>query len=191
MTVKSLGLLAFGLAASMAANAQSETLFYTGNNVTDITADGPLGVSGNINGYITLAAPLADNLVGATVNPTAFSFNGGTPLSSALGAFDFFAFSTNSTGAITDWTFALSGTSGTNPALNVSEASFSSAGDAISLDYTGHDGIEHLPLGTVTTPGTWRVAAVAAPEIDPTSAVSGLMLLLGSLAVMRGRTKVV
>ena len=45
MTVKALGLLAFGVAVSMAVNAQ-ETLFYTGNNLPDINADGPLGVSG-------------------------------------------------------------------------------------------------------------------------------------------------
>jgi len=54
MIVKALGLLAFGLAASMAVNAQ-ETLFYTGNNLTNITDDGPLGVSGNITGSITLS----------------------------------------------------------------------------------------------------------------------------------------
>ena len=114
MKVKVLGLLALGLAASMAANAQSETLVYTGNNVTDVISDGPLAVSGNISGYITLDGPLADNLSFAPVNPTAFSFNGGTPLSSALGAAGFFAFSTNGTGAITDWAFELGGISGTN-----------------------------------------------------------------------------
>ena len=33
------------------------------------------------------------------------------------------------------------------------------------------------------------VNKIAAPEIDPTSAASGLTLLLGALAVVRGRTK--
>ena len=37
---------------------------------------------------------------------------------------------------------------------------------------------------TVVPPGP---TAVLAPEIDPASALSGLTLLLGSLAVVRGR----
>jgi hypothetical protein len=39
------------------------------------------------------------------------------------------------------------------------------------------------------TPGTWTVATSSVPEIDPTSAASGLMLLFGSLAVVRSRRK--
>lgn len=39
-----------------------------------------------------------------------------------------------------------------------------------------------LPVGT-----TISNSAVRAPEIDPTTAVSGLTLLLGTLAVLRGR----
>jgi hypothetical protein len=38
-----------------------------------------------------------------------------------------------------------------------------------------------------STPGVWQ--AVPAPEIDPASAASGLTLLFGGLAVMRGRRK--
>jgi hypothetical protein len=37
------------------------------------------------------------------------------------------------------------------------------------------------------TPGTWTVATSSVPEIDPTSAASGLLLLFGSLAVVRSR----
>ena len=36
------------------------------------------------------------------------------------------------------------------------------------------------------TPGTWTVVTSSVPEIDPTSAASGLMLLFGSLAVALG-----
>lgn len=39
------------------------------------------------------------------------------------------------------------------------------------------------------TPGTWTVATTSVPEIDPTSAGSGLMLLCGSLAVLGSRRK--
>jgi hypothetical protein len=38
-------------------------------------------------------------------------------------------------------------------------------------------------------PDSLAVSRIAAPEIDPTSAASGLTLLLGGLAVVRGRTK--
>jgi hypothetical protein len=190
MRIRVLGFLALSLsAASIAANAQSETLFYTGNDVASVP-DGPLSVSGNINGYITLAAPLGDNLSYASVIPTSFSFNGGTPLSSADGALDYFAFSTNSSGKITDWEFAVSGTSGTNPAVTLGEGSENSGGsglDVITLDYTDHDGVEHQPIGYAGTPGQWSVAsAVSAPEMDPTSAFGSFMLLLGTVAVLRG-----
>jgi hypothetical protein len=39
------------------------------------------------------------------------------------------------------------------------------------------------------TPGTWTVETSSVPEFDPTSAASGLMLLFGSLAVVRSRRK--
>ena len=37
--------------------------------------------------------------------------------------------------------------------------------------------------------GVWTTSTAAAPEIDPASAASGLTLLLGGLAVLRGRRK--
>jgi hypothetical protein len=36
-------------------------------------------------------------------------------------------------------------------------------------------------------PPTWWHDPVSAPEIDPASAISGLSLLIGGLAVVRGR----
>ncbi len=38
-------------------------------------------------------------------------------------------------------------------------------------------------------PNPFAVSRITAPEIDPSSAASGLTLLLGALAVVRGRTK--
>ncbi len=187
MTGKILGLLALGLTISMAAKAQTETLYYSGNEVTDVTGL-PVTVSGSINGYLTLDAPLGANLAGAEINPIAFSFNGGDPLSNLNpSAMASFFFSTDSTSHITDWLFALTGT--TAGGTTVSEGSVfypasngnpATAEDLIQLNDS---------TGISTSAGTWTVASVAAPEIDPTSAVSGLMLLLGSVAVMRGRTK--
>jgi hypothetical protein len=42
-------------------------------------------------------------------------------------------------------------------------------------------------LGVTCSQATLKVATVKAPEIDPSSAVSALTLLLGALAVLRGR----
>lgn len=39
------------------------------------------------------------------------------------------------------------------------------------------------------TPSWWHHHPVSAPEIDPASALSGLTLLVGGLAVVRGRRK--
>jgi len=38
-------------------------------------------------------------------------------------------------------------------------------------------------------PPTWWHQPTSAPEIDPASAVSGLSLLIGGLAVIRGRRR--
>jgi len=48
-------------------------------------------------------------------------------------------------------------------------------------------GILVLTLGAATT--AYAVAIAPAPEIDPATAMSGLTLLLGGLAVVRGRVK--
>ncbi|HEV7611448.1 MAG TPA: hypothetical protein VGO37_06210 [Steroidobacteraceae bacterium] len=200
MTVKILGLLAFGLAVSMAANADTETLYYTGSDVTPVTSNGPLSVSGNIYGYLTLDAPLAANLSAAAVNPSVFSFNGGDPLSNLnSSAQNLFLFSTDASSNITAWIFALTGTTSSGNTFSEGSAFYPTDGtspassqDVMELDYSTQDNPNCCTsIGVATTPGTWTVASVAAPEIDPTSAVGGLMLLLGSLAVIRGRTKAV
>lgn len=43
---------------------------------------------------------------------------------------------------------------------------------------------------TGTMPGTTTPSAAATPEIDPAGMLSGFTLLLGGLAVLRGRRKV-
>ena len=46
-------------------------------------------------------------------------------------------------------------------------------------------GASHAAAGSVA--GSGAVKSVAAPEIDPASAAAGLTLLLGGIAVLRGR----
>lgn len=197
MKVKVLGLLAFGLAVSMAASAETETLYYTGTDVTDVTGLS-VQVSGNIHGSLTLDTPLGANLAGFQVNPVAFSFDGGGgPLSNLNASGDFFSFSTDASSHITDWIFALTGTSSSGTSVfegslfsPASGGNPATAEDLIQLVNSSPDNPDCcVSEGISNSPGTWTVTSVAAPEIDPTSAVSGLMLLLGSVAVMRGRTK--
>jgi hypothetical protein len=66
-------------------------------------------------------------------------------------------------------------------------ASLSMSGAALALSILhppgGHDGPPSH------SPGPGGGGPVAAPEIDPASAVSALTLLVGGLAVVRGRKK--
>ncbi len=64
-------------------------------------------------------------------------------------------------------------------------ASFSMSGAAFALSILHPPGGNGGPPGH--SPGPGGGAPVAAPEIDPASAASALTLLMGGLAVVRGR----
>jgi hypothetical protein len=117
---------------------------------------------------------------------------------------------TTSHGAITGATIDITGA---NYHLPFDTLSIGPSGDSVSYLYaTSNGGCQSVPLvhgangtGTMFTytgptirpcsvnagsasAGTWTVTgALAAPEIDPASAAAGLTLLLGGMAVMRGR----
>jgi hypothetical protein len=192
------------LAAPVATNAQVTTLDYQGSIFTSVSVSGngsfpDVPTLSSVVGDVVLSAPLGANLSDVTLVPTAFSFN--APLLNS-GLFTFpccgnissFAFTTNNMGAITGWNIDLSFTFvGTN----------SPSGNSIVLGTSGdsYTGFGSTPSGcapsggcslfiqeNTTTAGVWSVAQKA-PEIDPASAASGMTLLLGGLAVMRGRRK--
>ena len=56
---------------------------------------------------------------------------------------------------------------------------FAGSASAVNCETANQNGITNLGCGT----------PVGAPEIDPASAISGMTLLLGGLAVIRGRRK--
>jgi hypothetical protein len=79
--------------------------------------------------------------------------------------------------------------------LNGDSASFVN-GDAVGTcmlyeveTYTGPTVSPCRLNASSSTAGTWTVSNAYAPEIDPASAGSGLTLLAGSLAMMRGRKR--
>ena len=190
------------LAAPVVTNAQATTLDYQGSVFTNVSISGngsfpDVPTLSSVVGDVVLNAPLGANLNDVTLVPTAFSFDAPL-LNSDLFAFpccgntSSFAFTTNNVRAITGWNIDLSFTFvGTN----------SPSGNSIVLGTSGdsYTGFGSTPSGCAptggcslfiqesnTTPGVWSVAQKA-PEIDPASAASGLTLLLGGLAVMRGR----
>ena len=191
------------LAAPVATNAQVTTLDYQGSIFTNVSISGngsfpDVPTLSSVVGDVVLSAPLGANLNDVTLVPTAFSFNAPL-LNSDLFAFpccgntSSFQFTTNKMGAITGWNIDLSFTfvgtnspSGNSIVLGTGGDSYTGFGSTPSgCAPTG--GCSLLIQESNTTPGVWSVAK--APEIDPASAANGLTLLLGGLAVMRGRRK--
>jgi hypothetical protein len=193
MNVKVLCLVACGL-TPVIAGAQTETLDYTGASFTPVSINGNSGIP-NITGDIQLSAPLGANLTNASVTPTSWSFNDPN-LTSAVASSgpgtttDSFTFTTVN-GVITGWDIDVSYLNTTAKSSTWSSIILSSvAGDTYTTGYSTPTCKGNpdpcFSLTQTTTPGSWT-AAVAAPEIDPSSAAAGLALLLGGLAVLRGR----
>jgi hypothetical protein len=203
MNIRILGFMAIGLmAGSMAANAQV-TYDYNGAPTTiTITGDLPPPTNPNgpgLTGDVVLASALNPNQANQVVTPLSYSFaalSSATVDQSNQGVVASFDFSTVN-GKITSWDVELN--SGTYASVAVGQyiESITPQGDVFT--YTTHDAACGSPgempgdcftaTSTSTAPGTWTSTAQA-PEISPASAASGLTLLLGGLAVIRGRRKV-
>jgi hypothetical protein len=187
--------------------ASAQTYDYTGQGMSGTACCYPWPYSPPtpggliLDGTITLSAPLAPNLVDAPVTPTyaVFSLNGYSAGGSVFpGTLDFgptatdyillantMDFSTNGSGQITGWNIALftPGTGGYTPPYWT--ATSTSAGDSGTLvEPTGFNITDAVTtVASNATSGSWT----AAPEIDPTLAISGLVILLSGVAVLRGR----
>ncbi len=111
-----------------------------------------------------------------------------------------FAFSTNGHGTIDGWSMSLNGdvlgpggytetatsvdfrgVGGDSATMSTNCTAFFSSGPPQSFSCGS--------TGSNTTPGVWTSPAARVPEIDPALAASGLTLLLGGIAVLRGRRK--
>ena len=212
-----LRMLALGtmVAGPMAANAQTETLDYIGSPFTSRNIDGDLtnGLANTIAenaGQLVLSSPLGDNLNNAVVTPLSWSFDSNTqfgsiylnshnPAAGDPGDSMSFLFSTDAKGAITGWSIAVIGGifEGTN-SPSFADITIGNAGDTFSTGFSSPEcavppGVP-APCYTVTesnaAPGSWNTSIARAPEIDSTSAAGALTLLLGCIAVLRGRKEV-
>ena len=149
MNSKTLGLLALVLLAkSMVANAQTETLDYTGNLFTSLTANGNLSIAvGNAipenTGELVLSSPLGDNLINVAVTPVSYSFdtsarfgfylNSNNPFGNSAS----FLVSTDANGLLTGWNVDVTGGifGGTN-SPSFASVSISNAGDSFSEGFS-------------------------------------------------------
>jgi hypothetical protein len=187
-------LLALGvviMGAPLAASAQ-ETLDYS---------------AGIFSGEVMLSAPLPQNSSNISVSPTEFNFPGigfgasynylclgcGYSLASMgeLGGASF-SFSTVD-GRISAWDIGIdyTGTPGTNTETSL-YATISNTGDSFIQQSFGYSCMPQpgqpnpcppISAGS-TNVGGWTTAV---PEIAPSLAISGLVMLLGCVAVLRGR----
>jgi hypothetical protein len=85
---------------------------------------------------------------------------------------------------------ALTMVAGVAAARDSSTGGFSSAADHQFLRAPEYAPVSSNKVGLHTTVGATAVGAagaISAPEMDPASGIAGLMLMLGTLAVLRGR----
>jgi hypothetical protein len=206
MNYKILGSVAVALLAGpISANAQVTTYTYQGAPLfgsfdvsppagADSFTVPPIAV-GTLNGFIILSAPLGDNLNNVSVTPAFVDISTGIPLFRGD-----FTFSTNANGAIDAWSMSLDGSVPGPGGYGLTATSVGRGGvggDSATLSATctafftlgAPQSFGCGSSGSNTTPGVWTSSATKVPEIDPASAASGLTLLLGGLATLRGRRK--
>jgi hypothetical protein len=145
----------------------------------------------SVDGSVTLASPLGDNLRDVIVEPESFSFGAATLIVTNLtiSAPGTFAFSTNSSGQIDGWNISITGdalatggpvlvaiNSYSNTAFNTGEE----AADTLSSNDAGLGGPGMLE--NLNTPGTWTVSTTGTNVPEPASGtlvIAGLVGLAG------------
>jgi hypothetical protein len=201
------------VAGPMAAHAQTETLDYIGSPFTSRNIDGNSsnGLANSIAenaGELVLSSPLGDNLNSAVVTPLSWSFDSNTqfgsiylnsrnPAAGDPGDSMSFMFSTNANGAITGWSIAVIGGifKGTN-SPSFAQFTIGNAGDTFSTGFSTPScaAPPPTPCYIVTesnaASGSWNSTIARAPEIDSTAAAGALTMLLGCIAVLRGRREI-
>jgi hypothetical protein len=209
-----------GISLPLAANAETETLSYTGNAFTQATFGGNLALAEAYApamdvGTVVLSTPLGDNLSDVFVTPESYVFEGGGPASNYLGSAsnpfigDYdnvatFEFSTDATGLLTQWNVNITGGvfAGTNSPSSAS-VTLTMLGDTFSAGFSTPScaappsvtipcyGISESNISPpFTAAGHWEQTIAPAPEIDPRMAGSALTLLAGCIAMMRGQKRI-
>ena len=156
------------------------TYDYSGSNFDVVS--GLYTTSDSVQGSFTVSSALAANLVQAEIIPSTFSFSDG--VQAIMGAGCCFSISTNASGRIDAWNISIFFPSNGVIGVNSPNIDLGVPGQPAIYDLV-HTGDEASQASSDRA-GVWT-SHLAAPEIDPASAASGLTLLLGSLLVLRGR----
>lgn len=192
------------LSAPLIAAAQSGSLDYHSGTLygLEVTTAGALPsfslISGAYDVSLLLGNPLAANLTDATIVPTSWSATcaqGSSCISvgsnnAAMNSTAAFQFSTDNSGSIVGWGFSIAGTLGVGgtDAYQLTSSSFPSV-DTFTYHGTGPNA-STVTAGAIGGSGGWR-STFQAPEINPAAASSGLALILGVIAVLSGRRKLI
>lgn len=195
---KIMKVLAIIFLAALATGAHAQqTWDYTGAAMTGTSSglyvgDAPTSIAGDV----VLANALNPNAVNQVVTPVAYAFTGLPMLSSSMFQSGLlpapvFEFSTQN-GAVTSWEVALYGSGG----AYTDTLTITAKGDSFqSLEYNGMCAAEHncgIYNAVNTTAGAWvdppstKISA-RAPELSSNGLASGLVLLLGGIAVLSSR----
>jgi hypothetical protein len=186
---------------------------FTGQLIASITLDGSVkahdlslvSYSFGVSGYDYVDGVKTSASVGLTTGPAPYiNVSSQTDFCDLLG--DCIDITTSKHGRITG---AVINISGSNYNSSADTISINSGGASIFNEYEQNGTCQNqlpygVPAGTPytgptinpcilsgsTQHGGWKVTTARAPEIDPASATSGLTLLLGGLAVLRGRRKI-
>lgn len=169
MKGKIIGLLAAGMLGPIAASATPSYAPVDFLGTLDVTCVG-YGSNCGTGGVVPLFGSLSSSGmvdIGIAANPTLFAgtLSGGNTFSGVAKSLD---------GDVYDWTFT----------RTIAPATSSILGD---WSGTGTPVVIGSGNGAVELADVMITSAIKAPEIDPTSAASGLTLLVGGLAVLRGR----
>jgi hypothetical protein len=139
----------------------------------------------SLDGSVTLASPLGDNLRDVIVEPESFSFGARTLIVTNLTvtAPSMFAFSTNASGQIVGWDVSITGDARFNglPALvNINSYSHTAfnTGEEAADDLSGNSPVLGGAgnLENLNTPGTWTVSTRGTNVPEP---ASGTLLIAG------------
>jgi hypothetical protein len=206
MNAAKIGLVsAILIAAPAFAAEQDETLQYVGSPFTSFTATGNIANAfaaspAQNSGEIVLGAPLGDNLNDVAVSPLSWNFDATTnsnfylvdlPSNSMT-----FTVSTNAHGDLTAWNLSAGGNDfGSTNTPSYAAITLTNGGDSFAAGVSGYACAP--PPGGLTScfdvsesnsvAGSWTTETKSVPEFDTTFLYTALTLLLGSLAVLRGR----
>lgn len=199
MNLTTLSLLSAGLVAGpMAAHAQEQTWDYTGQ----VMATGQNGEAPDaLDAVFVFSQPLNPNLANQSPTLASWSISGmglGSGYDTYEGGPSLSDVFTTTNGSITGWQISASDgiTQGTNTTYSSQAYISSTTGDSFSgyFNTPSCNAPPGVPVPCYSVNESTSAAGVwvdespnAAPEIDPASAVGGLTLLLGVMAIVRGR----